>query len=176
MKGVEMSRWERAVERNRRMVEENADRVLTDTAYDRFRTPGALRGLVVGYAVVTVVNPVAWLVGGGIAGIVAALVALAVYLLLRVAVRSVADLPDHVLDERLRRDRDSVYLDSFRLLASLVFAAANVAFVVVAFGGDDASIRLDYEQVSAVYWTLLALIMGIPSAVLALREAERTEA
>ncbi|MEZ5220538.1 MAG: hypothetical protein R2743_03520 [Ilumatobacteraceae bacterium] len=165
-----MSRWSAAAERNREMVAENAERILNDRRYDRFRTPTALRRLAISYSIVAVLIPTGWLAGGSIVGIVAVLVGVGVYLLLRVAVRSVADLPDHVLDERLRRDRDSVYLDAFRLASSIVFLAANAALVAVAFR-DGATITFGYDQVSAVYWTVFALVMGAPSVVMAWRQA-----
>jgi hypothetical protein len=165
-----MSRWSTAAERNRQTVAENAERILSDTKYDGLRTPNALRSLVVAYAATTVAIPIAWLTGGAIAGILAVLAATAVFLLLRVAVRSLADLPDHVLDERMRRDRDQVYVDAFRLVSTVVFVAANLALVPVAFS-DDATLTFDYHDVSAAYWTLLAVILGAPSVVLALRRA-----
>ena len=164
-----MSRWSSVAERNRRMVAENAERVLNDTTYDRFRTPGALRALVVAYVAATAAIPVAWIAGGGIVGILAVLATTVVYLLLRVAVRSVADLPDHVLDERMRGERDRVYLVAFRIVASIVCLAANAAFVAVAFRGEGATLTFDYHSVSAAYWALLAVVLGVPSLVLAAR-------
>lgn len=163
-----MSRWSSAAERNRRMVAENAERVLNDTKYDALRTRVGLRGLAVAYVAVTVAIPVCWLAWGGVAGIIAVLVGVVVYLLLRVAVRALADLPDHVLDERMRRDRDSVYLQAYRISSVVVFLAANAAFIAVAFD-EGATITLDYHSVSAIYWTLLAVILGVPSVVLATR-------
>jgi hypothetical protein len=166
-----MQRWAAIAERNRRKVTENADRVLSDTAYDRYRTPRALRALAAAYVVATVAIPIGWVVGGSIVGIVTVLAATGVFLLLRVAVRSLADLPDEVLDERMRRERDAVYVGAYRVVSTVVFVAANIAFIAVAFP-DEATITLDYEQTSAIYWTLVAVILGAPSLVLALRQAE----
>ena len=163
-----MSRWSAAAERNREMVAGNAERILNDTTYDRFRTPRSQRLLVAAYVAVTIAIPCCWLLGGAIAGILAVLVAVVVYLLLRVSVRSIADLPDHVLDERMRRDRDSVYVVSFRTVSTVVMVAANIAFVAVEFG-EDATISFDGHEVNAVYWTLLAVVLGTPSLVLAAR-------
>jgi hypothetical protein len=91
-----------------------------------------------------------------------------VFLLLRVAVRSQADLPDEVLDERMRAERDRVYVGAFRLVTSVVFLGANAALIAVAFRDENATITFDYNSVSAFYWTLLSLILGAPSLVLAL--------
>jgi hypothetical protein len=164
-----MSRWTQAAERRRDAVATNAERVLADTTYDRFRTPRALVLLVAAYALSTVAIPVCWLVWGSLAGVASLLVWLVPFLLLRVAVRSQADLPDEVLDERMLSERDSVYVDAYRLVASVVFIAANVALAAVAFGDEDTSITFDFESVSAFYWPLFSLIIGAPSVVLALR-------
>ena len=169
-----MNRWSQVAERNRAAVAENAERILADTKYDRFRTSRALLALVVVYAITTALMPVCWLAWGSIAGVVAVVPWLAVFLLIRVAVRSQADLPDEVLDERMRSERDSVYVGAYRLVASAVFLAANVAFFAVAFR-ENASITFDYESVSAVYWTLLSLLLGAPSVVLALRKRSIVE-
>ena len=170
-----MNRWSQVAERNRAAVAENAERILADTKYDRFRTPRALLALVVMYAITTALMPVCWLVWGSIAGIIAFVPWLAVFLLIRVAVRSQADLPDEVLDERMRSERDSVYVGAYRLVSSVVFLAANAAFFAVAFRDENASITFDYESVSAVYWTLLSLLLGAPSVVLALRKRSMEE-
>ncbi len=165
-----MSRWSQIAERNRSIVAENAQRVLTDTSYDRFRSPSALRMLVVAYVVATIALPLCWLAWGAIAGVAAFLPWLGVFLLMRVAVRSQADLPDEVLDERMRTERDSVYVGAYRLVASVLFIAANVALAAVAFGDGDESITFDYESVSAVFWALFSLLLGAPSLVLATRK------
>ena len=95
---------------------------------------------------------------------------MAAFLLLRVAVRSQADLPDEVLDERMRSERDSVYVGAFRFVSCVVFLAANAAFIAVAFGDEHTTITFDYNSVGAFYWTLLSLLLGAPSLVLAIRK------
>lgn len=165
-----MSRWNRVAERNRAARAQNAERVLADTTYDRLRSPRALLALVVAYVAATIAMPICWLVWGAIAGVASALVCLAAFLLLRVAVRSQADLPDEVLDERMRAERDSVYIGAYRLVASVVLLAVNAAFIAVAFGDEQSSITFDYNAVNAVYATLLSLLLGAPSLVLATRK------
>jgi uncharacterized membrane protein len=170
-----MSRWSVAAERNREMVAGNAERILNDTTYDRLRTPRSQRLLVAACIAMTIAIPCCWLLGGRIAGILAVLVAIVVYLLLRVSVRGIADLPDHVLDERMRRERDSVYVVSFRTVSTVVMVAMNIAFIAVEFGEEDATISFDGDAVNAVYWTLLAVVLGTPSVVMALRQATDAE-
>ncbi len=163
-----MSRWNQAREKNRSMAVKNAERVLADTSYDRFRSSRALLGLVIADAVTTAAIPIAWWGGGAIPGLLATIVWGGVFLLLRVAVRSQADLPDDVLDERMRAERDRVYVGAYRLVASVVFIGANAALVAVAFGDENTRITFDYESVSAVYWTVFAVLLAAPSLVLAL--------
>jgi hypothetical protein len=165
-----MSRWNETRERNRARVARNAERVLADTSYDRFRTPGALLTLVVLYTLTTIAMPISWLMWGSIAGIVSFLPWLAVFLLIRVAVRSQADLPDEVLDERMRSERDQVYVGAYRLVASVVFLAVNAALIAVGFGDENETITFDFDSVSAVFWTVFSLLLGAPSIVLALRQ------
>ncbi len=165
-----MSRWSQTKERNRAAVAQNAERVLADTTYDRFRSSRALLVLVVLYVVTTVAMPVCWLMWGAIAGIASFVPWLVIFLLLRVAVRSQADLPDNVLDERMRSERDSVYVDAYRLLASVVFVGVNAVFIAVEFGNGNESITFDSDAVNAVYWTIFALILGAPSLILAVRK------
>ncbi len=164
-----MSRWNQVAERNSASMERNAERVLADTTYDRLRGPHALLILAGAYVVTTVAMPICWLAWGSLAGVLSIFPCLAAFLLLRVAVRSQADLPDEVLDERMRAERDSVYVAAFRLVSSAVFLAANAAFVAVAFGDEHTTITFDYNSVSAFYWTLLSLLLGAPCLVLAMR-------
>jgi hypothetical protein len=155
MKESSMSRWTQVAERNRAAVAQNAERVLADTHYDRLRSPRALRALAIAYTATTIAMPICWLKWGSIAGVVSIFPCLVASLLLRVAVRSQADLPDEVLDERMRAERDSVYVGAFRLVASVVFLGANAALIAVAFGDEHATITFDYNSVSAAFWMLM---------------------
>lgn len=163
-----MSRRNEVAERKRVYVAQNAERVLADTNFNRLRSPGALLALVIAYIATTIAMPVCWLVWGSLAGVASIFSCFGAFLLLRVAVRSQADLPDEVLDERMRAERDSVYVGAFRLVTSVVFLGTNAALIAVAFRDENATITFDYNSVSAVYWTLLSLILGAPSLVLAL--------
>jgi hypothetical protein len=165
-----MSRWNQVAERNRVAVARNAERVLADTTYDRLRRPRPLLILALAYVATTAAMPICWLAWGSLAGVVSIFPCLTAFLLLRVAVRSQADLPDEVLDERMRAERDSVYVGAFRLVSLAVFLAANAAFIAVAFGDEHTTITFDYDSVSAYYWTLLSLLLGAPSLVLAIRK------
>lgn len=162
-----MSRRARAAERKRAYLKQNADRVLSDTTFDRFRTERALRWLVLIYIGITVAMALLWVLHGNFAGIAGMLAWIPAYLLLRVAVRAQADLPDHVLDERMRAERDRVYVNAFRITASLVFAAVCVMVMAVEFRPEPASLTLQSHEVNAIFWSVFSVIMGAPSLVMA---------
>ena len=167
-----MSRWSSVSDKNREAVARNAQRILDDTDYDRLRTRTALAWLVAADVGATVVIALTWWLWGAIAGIGATLLWGAVFILLRIAVRSQADLPDEVLDERMRRERDAVYVVAYRGAISVIFLGLNALFISVAFR-DNATVTFDYNQVSAIYWTCLAVILAAPSVALALRQRQR---
>ncbi len=168
-----MSRWSKAAERNRLAMETNAERILADTTYDRLRTPTALRVMIASYVVVTVVMAALWLLAGTVGGVAGIIAWIPVFIALRIAVRSQADLPDCVLDERMRANRDHAYFHAFRLTATLVFLAASALFVAVAFRPEPVSISFEYDEASAVFWTLFSLVLGAPSLAMAWLESGR---
>lgn len=92
-----MSRRNEVAERKRAYVAQNAERVLADTSYNRLRSPGSLLALVIADVATTIAIPVCWLVWGPLAGVASIFPCVGAFLLLRVAVRSQADLPDEVL-------------------------------------------------------------------------------
>jgi Predicted membrane protein (DUF2178) len=168
-----MSRWSNAAERNRAVMEAKAERILADTTYDRMRTPTALRALIVVYVAVTVGMAVLWLAAGTLGGTFGMLAWIPVFVALRVAVRSQADLPDDVLDERMRATRNEAYVHAFRLTAGLVFTFAAIIFVAVAFRPEPVEIKFEYSEASAIFWTLFSVLVGAPSLAMAKLESDR---
>jgi hypothetical protein len=106
---------------------------------------------------------------------VAAVGALAVWLVallaLRISVRTQADLPDYVLHERQRAERNQSYVDAFRLTAGVFFLGAAIAFWYVVF--TDGHIRINYRSASALFWGTTAFLAGAPSLALALHQSSR---
>jgi multisubunit Na+/H+ antiporter MnhB subunit len=129
--------------------------------------------LIVAYAGITLAMTMLWLTAGTPGGVAGILAWIPVFLTLRIAVRTQADLPDAVLDERMRAARDRAYLDAFRLTAGVVFGAACVLFVAVAFRPQPATIAFQYDQASAIFWALFSLIVGAPSLAMAWHESAR---
>lgn len=88
-------------------------------------------------------------------------------------VRSLADLPNEVLDERMRRERDAAHLVSRRIISCLIFLAVNAMFVSVAVREEGATITFSYNNVAAIFFTVTAVLIGVPSVVVAWRHSSR---
>lgn len=167
------SRWRDAREKNDAAVAEWAERIFTDTRFARLRTRRARVALVVAEITMIVATPVAWIALGSIAGILAVVVTLGVLYLLRRSVRVVADMPDHLLDERQLALRNAVYVEAYRYLAALVVILASmglVAFVAQADESDTWSVDLTWNGVMAVFWAIQTLALALPTVALALRD------
>jgi hypothetical protein len=169
------ARWQHAREKNDAAVAEWAERILTDTRFARLRTRRARIGLVAAEIALIIVTPVAWIALGAIAGILAVVAALAVLYLLRRSVRVVADMPDHLLDERQLSVRNAMYVEAYRYLAALVVIMASaglVAFVVQADDTDTWNVDLTWNGVMAVFWVIQTLALSLPTIALALRDGD----
>ncbi len=153
-------------------LQRRAATMLSDSHFNRLRSPSALRLVVGVYLLAVVVMTGLWTrsPGLGLAGITLWFVS---FLALRLAVRSQADLPDEVLDERMIVERDRSYLHAYRLFAGLMTIGATTALFVVVVSGDDETISLNYNTTNAIFWLVLAVAMGAPSIALALLQCQR---
>jgi hypothetical protein len=166
-------RWAATQERNAAAVAASAERLMADTRYDRYRTRRARLGLVALYLVCLVLVPVAYLGLGQLAGLIAVMVGAGVWSLLRVSVRTIADLPDEYLDERQLAVRNASYVESYRYLGSAVALAMTVGLIAFIVNGtelDTWAVTLTWEGVMATFWVFLGLSLGLPSMVLALND------
>jgi hypothetical protein len=166
-------RWAAGKERNAAAVAANADKLMADTTYDRYRTRRARLLLVGGYLALLVLIPMAYLRVGQLAGLVVVIITAGVWSLLRVSVRTIADLPDDYLDERQLAVRNASYVESYRYLGSAVALAATVgllAFVVNGSELDTWEVTLTWGMVMSAFWVFLGLALGLPSMVLALND------
>ena len=80
-------------------------------------------------------------------------VAAGVWGLLRVSVRTIADLPDEYLDERQERVRNRAYVEAYRLLATIAVVGSSaglVAFIVLGQDPDTWAVTLSWNAVSAI--------------------------
>lgn len=165
-------RWEAARERNATVVGERADRLMADTHYDWLRTRRARLTLVAGYVICLVLIAACYLALGSIAGILAVLLAIGVWVLLRLSVRTIADLPDDYLDERQAAMRNAAYVEAYQWLGGSVGTLASlglVAFIVLGQDPDTWSLSITWDGAMAIFWVVLGLVLALPSLVLATR-------
>jgi hypothetical protein len=166
-------RWTASKERNAAAVAANAEKLMADTSYDRYRTRRARMLLVVGYLALLVLIPVAYLALNAFVGLLVVLATAGVWGLLRVSVRTIADLPDEYLDERQLAVRNASYVESYRYLGGAVALAATVglfAFIIYGTELDTWAVTLTWEGAMATFWVFLGLALGLPSMVLALND------
>jgi len=166
-------RWALSKERNAEAVAASADRLMADTAYDRFRTRRARLLLVTGYLALIVLIPVAYLAVNQFVGLLVVLGAAGVWSLLRVSVRTIADLPDEYLDERQLAVRNASYVESYRYLSGAVALAATIGMIAFIVNGTDLdtwAVTLTWGGAMSTFWVFLGLALGLPSMVLALND------
>lgn len=166
-------RWAASKERNAEAVAANAERLMADTSYDRFRTRRARVLLVVGYLALLVLIPVGYLAIHQFVGLLVVIVAAGVWSMLRVSVRTIADLPDEYLDERQLAVRNASYVESYRYLASFVALVGTmglIAFIANGTDWDTWTVTLTWEGAMSTFWVFLGLALGLPSMVLALND------
>lgn len=165
------SRWDDAVERTDAAVAERAERILSDQRFPALRTRRGRVALVMAQGMTIVLMPVVWLAADPVAGMVMVILSMAVMSLLRRSVRVVADLPDDVLDERLRTRRNAAYVEAYRYFDGLLMVGAAVglfAWLVNADKADVWTIDLTLGMVMGAFWTLTVMGLALPSMVVAL--------
>lgn len=166
-------RWAASKERNEAAVAASAEKLMSDTAYDRYRTRQARVLLVVGYLALLVLIPVGYLAVNQFVGLLVVIVAAGVWALLRVSVRTIADLPDEYLDERQIAVRNASYVESYRYLGGFVAVAGTIGLIAFIANGtewDTWDITLTWEAAVSSFWVFLGLALGLPSMVLALND------
>jgi hypothetical protein len=115
---------------------------------------------------------VCYLALGSFAGILAVLLAIGVWVLLRLSVRTIADLPEDYLDERQAALHNEVYVEAYQWLGGLVgllASAAIIAFIMLGKDPDTWSVSITWNAAMAVFWVVLGLVLALPSLILALR-------
>ena len=164
-------RWKTAAERNEREVLRRAQQQFDDNKFDVLRGPVARRVVGGVYVAVSVAMVASWF-GGVIAGVLGLAVWGVAFVALRLSVRSLADMPDYVLDERMRRERDTTYVSAFRLVSSVLGVAVGLLFVevVVADANDEETVfTVTTGAANAMFWGVFALVLGAPSLAMAWR-------
>jgi len=164
----------------RRLNEDKArrdvDAVMRDRRYDRLRTPTARRALVA--AVVAGIATIAavTLSVGMLAAQPVIVATIVVFMLLRVSVRAVADLPEQYLDERQLTLRYQVHQTAYFVLGLAAMLAAGsgvVAYMAMTKDPGSDVVTLTDSHVNALFYVTTALVITLPTMILALRDAER---
>lgn len=165
-------RWDRQRQRDEAHVEQMADQVMRDTRWDRVRGLRTRQGLVVVLAVLVLSMVPAYLVGGAL-GVLPVAGATAVWLVLRLAVRVVAELPEQYLDERQSNRRNRAYVSAYQAFSGAMLVVGMGFFGwSLAVAPADLVLRLNIDVILGAYFTLTALALTLPTAVMAWTEPE----
>ncbi|MDP4888888.1 MAG: hypothetical protein NWQ96_08715 [Candidatus Nanopelagicales bacterium] len=150
-------------------LERKVERLQRDQRFQRLRTRPARRGLVVLGAIFLVGIIPAYTQSGVIAGTLVTAAAWLMWWLLRISVRTVADLPDRFLDERQRMQRDRAYLDAFRIYATIVSSVVTIALIafVLVEENDKVTLTTTWVQAFGLVISLITLPLILPSMVVA---------
>ena len=170
-----LSRRDRRKAKHDAVVAGRVDALMHDTQYDRLRSPRMRQILAVALLIAISLVAVLFWLGLSLAATLTLIVGVGLWMLLRVAVRTIADLPDEYLDERLAQVRDRSYLESYRVFATvaiLVPMAGMLWFIVTGSAPDAVDITVSMDHFQAVFWLFLGLSMSLPSIVVALRESD----
>ena len=159
-------------ERKEADFEWKVDRMQHDHRFQWLRTQRARRVLVIVDALLLVLIIPAFAAWGSVAGILVTIAAWGGWWLLRVSVRTVADLPDRFLDERQRRSRDRAYLDAYKLYGSVVGGLATIGLIafVMLSENDELTLTTRWPQVFGLVMFVLLLAIVLPSMTVAWRD------
>lgn len=166
-------RWDRQRQRDGEHVEHMADQVMRDTRWDRVRDLQTRRRLVVLLAVLVLAMVPACAVGGAVLGVLPVVAATALWLVLRMAVRVVTDLPLQYLDERQRDRRNRAYGFAYQAFTGTTLLVAMSFFVwSLAVAPADVVLRLDMDLVIGCYFAITAMALALPTAFMAWTEQQ----
>lgn len=165
--------WNGQRERDRRAVGDYAAQVMSDTRWDRLRIRTARRAIVVALACALALTAITSVTSPGWT-LLAIAPAVALWVALRLAVRTIADLPDELIDERQRGVRDRAYRSAFIALSALVVFGTMTIFAWAVFGTEEGSVRLtvDVDRAAGLMWFVIGAVLSLPSMVIAWSERE----
>ncbi len=161
--------WRRQRAKDRDTVERYADQIMVDTKWDWLRGPRRRRAIVVSLVVALIATAVLYMTMGSW-GFVSLGVSIMLWIALRLAVRTVPDLPDEHLDERQIMLRDGAYRSAFVALSALLVVALSGMLVWVIVNTRDGSttqLAIDDNDVFGVFWATIGFCMSLPSMALA---------
>ena len=162
----------------------SVEKQLVDTKWDGLRSAGALRSLVIGSNAIILFGTIfLFFVGDNVYtsyGLIHVVLVLACWALLRQAVRLIPEAPADMLDERMLKERNSVYYTAYQRLGVIVIilAIALMVFVIatdaqVDSDGFNYSLEFTWPQSQAIFWFMYSYTFMLPSMILAWRESKR---
>lgn len=166
--------------------EKSVKKQLQDTKWDGLRTKGALRFLVVGTNITLVIGTSFLVLVGdndwSALTMLYIVILMIFWALLRRAVRLIPEAPESALDERMIKERDSVYYRAYQflfgvgaLLAGALFAYAVASDLFQDGNGFDYQLNLTWPQINAIFWLVFGYGYMLPSLIMAWRESNRLE-
>ncbi len=167
------TKWNDQRERDRETVSGYATQIMGDTKWDRLRTRTARRTIVGALAValtlLAIVSVVAsmWV-------LLPMTLTVVLWIGLRRAVRTIADLPDELIDERQRVVRDRAYRLAFIALSTLLVLGSMAVFGWFLLGAQDGSrdFAIDVNSAPGLTFFVIGVVLSLPSMVIAWTEPE----
>jgi len=151
---------------------DEARRSLDDERYDWIRPLGRRRALVVAGALMILGYAVGMFAGWPVLTLASLLAYIGVLFLLRMAVRAITDLPDEVVDERMRQVRGGIYRHAY--IGTMALVSVGIAVFIV----NQITTKLGWtgtmtgEHMHELMFVIFFFAMGLPSALYAWSERE----
>lgn len=164
----------------------SVEKQLADTKWDGLRSRGALRFLVIASNVIVSFGTVfLFFVGDNVYAsyaLIHVVLVLVFWALLRQAVRLIPDAPSDMLDERMLKERDSVYFMAYQRLGFIVtiLLILFMIFVVTSDAQDESDgfnylLEFTWPQAQALFWFVYSYTFMLPSMIMAWRESRRMD-
>lgn len=162
----------------------SVEKQLVDTKWDGLRSRGALRFLVIASnAIILFGTMFLFFVGDNVYAsyvLIHVVLVLAFWALLRQAVRLIPDAPSDMLDERMLKERNSVYFMAYQRLG-LIVTILLILFMIYVVTSDAQSesdgfnylLEFTWPQSQALFWFIYSYTFMLPSMIMAWRESKR---
>lgn len=162
----------------------SVEKQLADTKWDGLRSRRALRFLViVSNSIILFGTAFLFFVGDNVYAsyvLIHIVLILAFWALLRQAVRLIPDAPSDMLDERMLKERNSVYFTAYQRLG-LIVTILLIAFMIYVVTSDAQSesdgfnyfLEFTWPQSQALFWFIYSYTFMLPSMIMAWRESKR---
>lgn len=165
-------------ERKEADMERKMERMQRDMRFQWLRTRNARRILTVISALLFVGIIPAYAQGGVVIGALVTGLAAASWWLLRISIRTIADLPDRFLDERQQAIRNRAYRDAYLIYGFVISGLATIGLIVFVLVSENDAVTLTTTWNQAIGGVLFVTLLAsaLPSMVVAWRDAGESNA